>query len=455
MDKSPNLNLPFIIGSQAQKHVTHNEALRALDTLVQLSARDRNRTDPPDDAENGERFVVADGAGGLWEGRDHTIATYQDDAWAFFPPEEGFLVWVRDEEQLIVWKGTSWEVVSSGNAASAGSSDLLGVNTEADTTNRLSVKSDAVLFSHDDVTPGTGNVRLTLNKADVNDTASLIFQTGFSGRAEFGLTGSNNWHVRVSPDGNIFKDALIADAVTGKVSFPAGMKHGPTGALMSSFIPISGGGGETTLWRFDVPRTGIARRATLAGISGDRLTLASAMANQFFTNGTMENVSYVRIWNQSKNPEESAWVKRHGTLSELFVLDASDIAGWLAGDIIRLGEPGGGSFSQTVAVDISQMLQNRLGAVFHQEALAVTQTVSASGAGGLNGQIGVTPTGVGGSFTNTYSAGNEGGIASASSILSCSVPSPISNSNLLFVREGDNGTAALRIGAIICTGAFG
>ncbi|HEY5829350.1 MAG TPA: DUF2793 domain-containing protein, partial [Hyphomicrobiaceae bacterium] len=28
MDSSPNLILPYIIAAQAQKHVTHNEALR-------------------------------------------------------------------------------------------------------------------------------------------------------------------------------------------------------------------------------------------------------------------------------------------------------------------------------------------------------------------------------------------------------------------------------------------
>ncbi|MBB3144845.1 hypothetical protein FHS21_001246 [Phyllobacterium trifolii] len=32
-----NLKLPYIAPSQAQKHVTHNEAIRALDALVQLS----------------------------------------------------------------------------------------------------------------------------------------------------------------------------------------------------------------------------------------------------------------------------------------------------------------------------------------------------------------------------------------------------------------------------------
>ena len=37
-DTTAILGLPYLLPSQAQKHVTHNEALRQLDALVQLSA---------------------------------------------------------------------------------------------------------------------------------------------------------------------------------------------------------------------------------------------------------------------------------------------------------------------------------------------------------------------------------------------------------------------------------
>ena len=47
MTDTANLGLPCIEGSQAQKHVTHNEALRILDTLVQLAVQDRDLTAPP------------------------------------------------------------------------------------------------------------------------------------------------------------------------------------------------------------------------------------------------------------------------------------------------------------------------------------------------------------------------------------------------------------------------
>ena len=47
MDQTNNLNLPYIMPQQAQKHVTHNEALRDLDTIVQLAALDRDLAAPP------------------------------------------------------------------------------------------------------------------------------------------------------------------------------------------------------------------------------------------------------------------------------------------------------------------------------------------------------------------------------------------------------------------------
>jgi len=41
-ETTAHLALPFIMAAQAQKHVTHNEALRILDGIVQLSVKDVN-----------------------------------------------------------------------------------------------------------------------------------------------------------------------------------------------------------------------------------------------------------------------------------------------------------------------------------------------------------------------------------------------------------------------------
>ena len=46
-DQTSALSLPLILPSQAQKHVTHNEALRILDAVVPPSVKSRSLTDPP------------------------------------------------------------------------------------------------------------------------------------------------------------------------------------------------------------------------------------------------------------------------------------------------------------------------------------------------------------------------------------------------------------------------
>ena len=47
MTDTPNLVLSYIAGSQAQMHVTHNEAIRLLDGMVQLSVLSRMVATPP------------------------------------------------------------------------------------------------------------------------------------------------------------------------------------------------------------------------------------------------------------------------------------------------------------------------------------------------------------------------------------------------------------------------
>ena len=57
-DATTHLLLPYILAAQAQKHVTHNEALRLLDGLVQLSVLDRDLTAPPGSPADGDRYIV-------------------------------------------------------------------------------------------------------------------------------------------------------------------------------------------------------------------------------------------------------------------------------------------------------------------------------------------------------------------------------------------------------------
>jgi hypothetical protein len=108
MDESTNLELPYIMAAQAQKHITHNEALRGLDALVQIGVLDKNLTAPPGSPADGDRYIPATGATGEWSGKDGQIAAWQDNAWMFYTPRAGWLAYITGEDLFFVHDGADW-----------------------------------------------------------------------------------------------------------------------------------------------------------------------------------------------------------------------------------------------------------------------------------------------------------------------------------------------------------
>jgi hypothetical protein len=108
MITTPHLALPLLAAAQAQKHVTHNEALASLDALVQLSVKDRNRTAPPPSPAEGDRHIVGPGAAGPWSGREGQVAAFDAGAWRFHVPRAGWRAFVESEGRLLLYAGGTW-----------------------------------------------------------------------------------------------------------------------------------------------------------------------------------------------------------------------------------------------------------------------------------------------------------------------------------------------------------
>jgi hypothetical protein len=214
MSETTNLGLPFLAAAQAQKHVTHNEALLRLDALLHLSVLTRGLSEPPAVPAEGARYLIGEAANGAWSGHQGEIAACQDGAWSFLPPKPGWRLWIEDEAVLLVYADTRWMPLVEETTVTS----RLGISAHADDYNRLVVSAPASLFNH----AGAGH-QLKLNKSDAQQTASLLFQTGYSGRAELGLAGDDHFHVKVSADGASWFEAISIDNASGAVAFPAGL----------------------------------------------------------------------------------------------------------------------------------------------------------------------------------------------------------------------------------------
>jgi len=229
---TPRCDFPYIAAGQAQKHVTHNEALDRLDALLFLAVETAGGNAPPADPQEGERHIVGPAPTGAWEEQAHAVAIAADGVWQFLTPKTGWQAW--HDGVILGFDGTQWQPLSGGGIG--GPTAMLGINTSADVTNRLAVASAASLFTHD----GAGH-QIKINKAGAANTASLLMQDGWSGRAELGLAGDDDFHLKVSPDGVVWHEAMIVAAADGSVAFPNGVSGGSSANGSSVNLLINAG----------------------------------------------------------------------------------------------------------------------------------------------------------------------------------------------------------------------
>jgi hypothetical protein len=112
-EQTPTLSLPIMMPAQAQKHVTHNEALELLDTIVQLTLQSAAATSVPPSPAEGQSWGVGASASGLWAGSGGMIASWRGGGWMFIAPRDGWLAWCKDDTTLRVYSGGSWQVLAA------------------------------------------------------------------------------------------------------------------------------------------------------------------------------------------------------------------------------------------------------------------------------------------------------------------------------------------------------
>ncbi|WP_027488652.1 DUF2793 domain-containing protein [Allorhizobium undicola] len=251
-DTSARLSLPFILPSQSQKHVTHNEALQILDAVTQL-VLESSLADPPASPAEGAAYAIATGATGAWAGQDGKIAAWQDSAWTFLAPQAGWLACLRSTGKVMLYGTNGWQDLPLPSIVSV---SQLGVGATPDSTNRFSISSPASLFNN-----AGGDHQLKINKAAAGNTASLLFQSGWSGRAEMGLAGSDSFAIKVSPDGGTWLTAL---SVTGAGQITQPNKPAARAQLSASTLAITNGL-ATGFDNLALTQGGVALSGSIAG----------------------------------------------------------------------------------------------------------------------------------------------------------------------------------------------
>ena len=216
MTDTKRLGLPLMDAAQAQKHVTHNEALMRLDALTHLSVSARADA-PTGGSLEGARYLVSQSPSGVFVGHGDQIALYQDGGWLFLTPKTGWRIYVEDAFSLQVYDGSSWREIASGRAP-LDQFTRLGVGTASDPGNPFSAKLNNALFaSVNGAEGGSGDLRFKLNKEASGKTVSQLYQSGWSGRAETGLMGDDSFRIKVSADGAAWTTALNIDPASGNV----------------------------------------------------------------------------------------------------------------------------------------------------------------------------------------------------------------------------------------------
>jgi len=119
--------LPLLAAAQAQKEITHNEALTLLDALVQPMIEAGPQNDPPAAPAVGQGWLVGIAPTGEWSEAAGMIAVSTSGGWRFVAPCAGMRLLRLSDRGWLRFDGSDW----SGPGAVASPSGGAVVDSEA------------------------------------------------------------------------------------------------------------------------------------------------------------------------------------------------------------------------------------------------------------------------------------------------------------------------------------
>jgi hypothetical protein len=108
--ETARLALPLLVTAQAQKEMTHNEALALLDAAVQAVVVAVAPSTIPAAPVPGQCWIVGAGAGGEWAEHDGALAIWTAGGWRFMAAFEGMSVWSLSDSAMAVRTAGGWAI---------------------------------------------------------------------------------------------------------------------------------------------------------------------------------------------------------------------------------------------------------------------------------------------------------------------------------------------------------
>ncbi len=125
--QSDRLKLPLLAAAQAQKEVTHNEALALADIAMQAVVQSVAPPTVPGSPQPGQCWIVGSSPAGAWDGQAGAIAGWTSGGWRFVAPFPGMQVWSIPDNAMARREGSTWVVgLMTAASLSVGGQQVVG-----------------------------------------------------------------------------------------------------------------------------------------------------------------------------------------------------------------------------------------------------------------------------------------------------------------------------------------
>ncbi|APG63233.1 hypothetical protein LPB140_11050 [Sphingorhabdus lutea] len=120
MTQTYNFRLPLLVQGQAQKEISHNEALLLIDIL--LNPVVEKKLDNPalligEQAPIfGNCYLIGETPTGIWANYANYLAVYFENGWRYIAPKINLRIWSKHQNKMLRYDGNIW---GGGNIVTA------------------------------------------------------------------------------------------------------------------------------------------------------------------------------------------------------------------------------------------------------------------------------------------------------------------------------------------------